>query len=215
MDEDISIISTESRIDKVKKYLINSRKQLTILIITILLILIGFFGYSKYLNEKRLKLSELYNTVTFNFISGQNQNTKDQLIYIINAKDSTYSPLALYFVIENDIISSKKQINEYFDVIINEVNLEKEIKYLIIYKKALFNSENKNENELLEIINPLLKSNSIWKSHALYLMAEYYYANEQFQKAKEFYTQIINLEKVNNKIKIESQKKLNRNLSEK
>tara|TARA_B100000579_G_scaffold111436_1_gene89079 strand:- start:418 stop:1065 length:648 start_codon:yes stop_codon:yes gene_type:complete len=215
MDEDISIISTESRIDKVKKYLINSRKQLTILIITILLILIGFFGYSKYLNEKRLKLSELYNTVTFNFISGQNQNTKDQLIYIINAKDSTYSPLALYFVIENDIISSKKQINEYFDVIINEVNLDKEIKYLIIYKKALFNSENKNENELLEIINPLLKSNSIWKSHALYLMAEYYYANEQFQKAKEFYTQIINLEKVNNKIKIESQKKLNRNLSEK
>ena len=215
MDEDISIISTESRVDKIKKYLISSRKQLIILIITLILILIGFFGYSKYLNEKRLKLSELYNAVTFNYISGQNQNINDQLIYIINAKDSTYSPLALYFVIENDIISSKKEINEYFDVIINEVNLEKEIKYLIIYKKALFNSENKNENELLEIINPLLKSNSIWKSHALYLMAEYYYANEQFQKAKEFYTQIINLEKVNNKIKIESQKKLNRNLSEK
>ena len=215
MDEDISIISTESRVDKIKKYLISSRKQLIILIITLILILIGFFGYSKYLNEKRLKLSELYNAVTFNYISGQNQNINDQLIYIINAKDSTYSPLALYFVIENDIISSKKEINEYFDVIINEVNLDKEIKYLIIYKKALFNSESKNENELLEIINPLLKSNSIWKSHALYLMAEYYYASEQLQKAKEFYSQIINLEKVNNKIKIESQKKLNRNLSEK
>ena len=215
MDEDISIISTESRVEKIKKYLISSRKQLIILIITLILILIGFFGYSKYLNEKRLKLSELYNAVTFNYISGQNQNIKDQLIYIINAKDSTYSPLALYFVIENDIISSKKEINEYFDVIINEVNLEKEIKYLIIYKKALFNSESQNENELLEIINPLLKSNSIWKSHALYLMAEYYYANEQLQKAKEFYSQIINLEKVNNKIKLESQKRLNRNLSDK
>ena len=215
MDEDISIISTESRVEKIKKYLISSRKQLIILIITLILILIGFFGYSKYLNEKRLKLSELYNTVTFNYISGQNQNIKDQLIYIISAKDSTYSPLALYFIIENDIISSKKQINEYFDVIINEVNLDKEIKYLIIYKKALFNSETQNENELLEIINPLLKSKSIWKSHALYLMAEYYYANEQLQKAKEFYSQIINLEKVNNKIKLESQKRLNRNLSEK
>ena len=214
MDEDISIISTESRVEKIKKYLISSRKQLIILIITLILILIGFFGYSKYLNEKRLKLSELYNAVTFNYISGQNQNIKDQLIYIINAKDSTYSPLALYFVIENDIISSKKEINEYFDVIINEVNLEKEIKYLIIYKKALFNSES-HENELLKIINPLLKSKSIWKSHALYLMAEYYYANEQLQKAKEFYSQIINLEKVNNKIKLESQKRLNRNLSDK
>ena len=215
MDEEISIINTESRIDKIKKYLISYRKQLTILIIIILLILIGFFGYSKYLNEKRLQLSELYNTTTLNFTSGQNQNIKDQLIYIINTKDPTYSPLALYFMIENDIISSKNQINEYFDVIINEVNLEKEIKYLIIYKKALFNSENENENELLEIINPLLKSNSIWKSHALYLMAEYFYASGQLQKAKDFYGQIINLEKVNNKIKLESQKRLNRDLSEK
>ena len=215
MDEEISIINTERRIDKIKKYLINYRKQLTILIIIILLILIGFFGYSKHLNKKRLQLSELYNTTTLNFTSGQNQNIKDQLIYIINAKDPTYSPLALYFIIENDIISSKNEINDYFNTIINDVNLDKEIKYLIIYKKALFNSENENENELLEMINPLLKSDNIWKSHALYLMAEYFYANGQPQKAKDFYTQIINLEKANNKIKLESQKRLNRELSEK
>jgi len=215
MDEEISIINTESRIDKIKKYLISSRKQLTILIIVILLILIGFFGYSKHLNEKRLQISELYNTATLNFISNQNKNIKDQLVYIIKAKDPTYSPLALYFIIENDIISSKNEINDYFNVIINEINLEKEIKYLIIYKKALFNSENENENELLEIINPLLKSDSIWKSHALYLMAEYFYANGQRQKAKDFYAQIINLEKSNKTIKLESQKRLNRDLSEK
>ena len=215
MDEEISIINTERRIDKIKKYLINYRKQLTILIIIILLILIGFFGYSKHLNKKRLQLSELYNTTTLNFTSGQNQNIKDQLTYIINAKDPTYSPLALYFIIENDIISSKNEINDYFNTIINDVNLDKEIKYLIIYKKALFNSENQNENELLEMINPLLKSDNIWKSHALYLMAEYFYANGQPQKAKDFYTQIINLEKANNKIKLESQKRLNRELSEK
>ena len=79
----------------------------------------------------------------------------------------------------------------------------------------MFNSENQNENELLEMINPLLKSDNIWKSHALYLMAEYFYANGQPQKAKDFYTQIINLEKANNKIKLESQKRLNRELSEK
>ena len=116
MDEDISIISTESRVEKIKKYLISSRKQLIILIITLILILIGFFGYSKYLNEKRLKLSELYNAVTFNYISGQNQNIKDQLIYIINAKDSTYSPLALYFVIDWDDKDDKiKTLDDYLD----------------------------------------------------------------------------------------------------
>ena len=214
MDEEISIINTERRIDKIKKYLINYRKQLTILIIIILLILIGFFGYSKHLNKKRLQLSELYNTTTLNFTSGQNQNIKDQLIYIINAKDPTYSPLALYFIIENDIISSKNEINDYFNTIINDVNLDKEIKYLIIYKKALFNSENQNENELLEMINPLLKSDNIWKSHALYLMAEYFFDKNQNQKAKEFFNKILEYEKSNKNIIIETKKRLSRDFSE-
>ena len=150
MDEEISIINTESRIDKIKKYLINYRKQLTILIIIILLILIGFFGYSKHLNKKRLQLSELYNTTTLNFTSGQNQNIKDQLIYIINAKDPTYSPLALYFIIENDIISSKNEINDYFNAIINDVNLDKEIKYLIIYKKRCLIQKIKTKTNCLK-----------------------------------------------------------------
>ena len=65
------------------------------------------------------------------------------------------------------------------------------------------------------MLNPIINSDSVWKSHALYLMAEYFYANGQPQKAKDFYTQIINLEKANNKIKLESQKRLNRELSEK
>jgi len=76
-------------------------------------------------------------------------------------------------------------------------------------------SDIKSVEDIKKIINPLLKSDSIWKSHALYLMAEYFYANGQPQKAKDFYTQIINLEKANNKIKLESQKRLNRELSEK
>ena len=46
------------------------------------------------------------------------------------------------------------------------------IKNLIIYKKALYNSELINENELIKILNPIINSESIWKSHALYLMAE-------------------------------------------
>ena len=119
------------------------------------------------------------------------------------------------FIIENNIVKSQKDINEYFDIIINETSLEKESKNLIIYKKALYNSENESENKLLEIINPIIKSNSIWKTHALYLMAEYFYANGQMQKAKDFYTQIINLEKGNREIILEAQKRLSRDLGEK
>ena len=83
-----------------------------------------------------------------------------------------------------------------------------------IYKKALFNADYNDENKLLKILNPLINSESVWKSHALYLMAEYFYSKNEKQKSKEFFNQIVNLENANLDIKIESQKRLNRDLSE-
>ena len=45
-------------------------------------------------------------------------------------------------------------------------------------------------------------------------MAEYFYSKEQKQKAKEFFNQIISLENSNSDIKLEAEKRLNRDLSE-
>ena len=50
-----------------------------------------------------------------------------------------------------------------------------EIKNLVIYKKALFNSDFESENNLIQILNPVINSDSVWKSHALYLMAELFF----------------------------------------
>ena len=93
-------------------------------------------------------------------------------------------------------------------------NSDNEIKNLIIYKKALFNSDFVSENELLKILNPVINSESIWKSHALYLLAEFFYSKDEKQKAKEFFNQIIILPNANSTIKTESQKRLNRDLGE-
>ena len=133
---------------------------------------------------------------------------------MINKKDSTYSPLSLYFIIDNKLIDEKNKINGLFNVIIDETSLDEEIRNLNIYKKALYNADNSNEGELLNILNPIIRSESIWKSHALYLMAEYFYSKNEMQKSKEFFTQIINLKEANQEIKLESQKRLNRDLSE-
>ena len=62
------------------------------------------------------------------------------MIEIIYKKNPTYSPLALYFIIDNEIQTSNEEINNYFDVLINETDLDKEVKNLIIYKKGLFNA---------------------------------------------------------------------------
>jgi len=149
-----------------------------------------------------------------NFISGNKSMVANELISIVYENDRTYSPLALYFLIDNNIISDKNKINELFDTVINETSLEKEIKNLLIYKKALFNSDFESENNLITILKPIINSNSIWKSHALYLMAEYFYFKNEKQKSKDFFDQIITLENVNSKIKREAQKRLNRDFSE-
>ena len=64
------------------------------------------------------------------------------------------------------------------------------------------------------ILNPLIKSESIWKSHALYLIAEYFFNKNQKQKAKEFYDQIVILKNSNENIKLQTQKRLRQSFSE-
>jgi hypothetical protein len=133
---------------------------------------------------------------------------------LIKENDPTYSPLALYFLIDNDLIDNKNEISSLFDGLINETSLDEEIKNLIIYKKALFISDFSSENDLLKILNPIINSESIWKSHSLYLLAEYLYSSNQKQKAKEFFNQILLLPNANKDIKVESQKRLVRDLGE-
>ena len=62
-------------------------------------------------------------------------------------------------------------------------------------------------------MKPLINSESVWKSHALYLMAEFFYSKNEKQKSKEFFEKILEMENSNPKIKIEAQKRLQRDFS--
>ena len=66
----------------------------------------------------------------------------------------------------------------------------------------------------MQILNPIINSESIWKSHSLYLIAEYFYSKNQKQKAKEFFNQILLIPNANKDIIVETQKRLNRDLGE-
>ena len=214
MDEDITIINKNTRNEKIKNFFVNNTKKLIITISAIVLIIFGYFIYEDLKKKNKIKLANRYNLVTIKFISGDKNKFENELIDIVNEKDRTYSPLALYFLIDNNIVNENKKINELFDVVINETSLEKEIKNLVIYKKALFNSDFESENNLIQILNPVINSDSVWKSHALYLMAEYFYYKNQKQKSKDFFNQILTLENSNPNIRIETQKRLNRDFSD-
>ena len=214
MDEDIAIINKETRNEKIKNFFIKNKKKIIISISVIILTIFGYLIYEDFNKKSKIKLANRYNIAKVDFISGNKTMVANELVSIVHVKDRTYSPLALYFLIDNNIIDDRNKINELFDIVINETILEKEIKNLLIYKKALFNSDFESENNLLTILKPIINSNSTWKSHALYLMAEYFYFKNEKQKSKDFFDQIIILENVNSKIKREAQKRLNRDFSE-
>ncbi len=214
MDEDITIIDSNTRKEKVKNFLINNKKTISYMLFLIIFLFIIFFGYQSYKESQFTKISDEYNSAVIGYSKKNEIKTKDILVNIINKKNSTYSPLALYFIIDNKLISNKDEINDLFDILVKKTSLDKEIKYLIIYKKALYNADESSEIELLKILDPIIKSESIWKSHSLYLMGEYFFDKKEYQKAKEFFEKILILENSNSDILKKTQIRLNRDLSD-
>ena len=214
MDEEITIIDSNARNERIKNFFINNKKKLIIIFSIILVIIIGYLLFEKSKERTKIKLANQYNLALIDLSPKNKQKKIDEMINVIKSNDVTYSPLALYHLLDNNLLENNDEINILFNELIEKTNLENEIKNLIIYKKALFNSDFVSENELLKILNPVINSESIWKSHALYLLAEFFYSKDEKQKAKEFFNQILILPNANSTIKNESQKRLNRDLGE-
>ena len=215
MEEEIQIINENTKIEKLKNFFIKNSKYLIILISSIIVLILVYFVYVEIKSRNQIKLAERYNNIVNNFNNLQSmEQSTEELISIIEKKNPTYSPLALYFILDNELVSEKNKINEYFDTIINIGSLEKEIKNLNIYKKAIYNSNFVDETELVEILRPVTNSDSIWKSHSLFLLAEFFYFKENKAESKKLLNEIINYENSNSEIKLEAQKKLVRDFSE-
>ena len=214
MDEEIKIIDSKTKNEKIKNFFKENKKKLILIFVALILAVFIFYSYQVYKDKVNEQLANKYNSNIIQFENGDKSKIISSMKEIILDKNSTYSPLGLYFLIDNNLIENKDEINGFFDVLIDETNLKREIKNLIIYKKALYNSNYISENELIKILNPIINSESIWKSHSLYLIAEYFYFKNEKQKAKEFFNKILILSNSNTDIRIESQKRLNRDLSE-
>ena len=214
MDEDTSIIDNRTRNERIKNFIINNKKKLISLIIAFIILIISFYSYQIYLDKKREDISNRYNSAIIEYEAANKSKIIPILKDIIDAKDATYSPLALYFIIDNNLINDEDEINSFFDILIDKTSLDIEIKNLIIYKKALFNADQINEIELLNILNPLLNSDSVWKSHALYLVAEFFYSKGEKQKSKDFFEKIVSTENSNTDILTSAKRRLNRDLSD-
>ncbi len=215
MEQELPINTSKKKPANIITYFNNNKKLLIILFSAFLILILSFFLFLEFQKKKRIEISNKFNRLIISYENTQNAALiKKELIELVLSKDKTYAPLSLYFLIDNKLIQSRDKINELFDLLIKNSSLEKEVKNLIIYKKALYNSEFVPENILITQLNPLINSKSIWKSHALHLLGEYFYYKKEKKKSKEFFEKIINLENANPEIKNEAKKRILRDFSE-
>ena len=71
MDEEIALINSQNRNEKIKNFFIKNKNRIIIITSITLLLIFGYLT-KDYLNEKeKIKLANDYNSVTINFISGK------------------------------------------------------------------------------------------------------------------------------------------------
>ena len=126
MNEDNQITSNDSKVSNLKSIFFNSKKLIISIITFILLLIFSYFFYIDYKKDMKAKISDKYNLAIINYSTQKSKSSVSELKNIINLKDPTYSPLALYFLLDNNLIERKEEINKYFDVLINKTKLEAE-----------------------------------------------------------------------------------------
>ena len=109
MDEDITIVNSNTRIEKYKNFFLKNKKKLIGFVSFIILVLIVYFGYIEFTKKQKIQISNLYNSTVIEFNKNNQEITKKKLIDIVKKKEKTYSPLLLYFIIDNDLVLEAKK----------------------------------------------------------------------------------------------------------
>ena len=183
MNTDYSIIKKKGFKDYFNTY------KKTIIILSFILFLIGgiFLWFENTQKNKRLKVSE--NFIEAKILLAQEENLKslDYLKSIILQKDKVYSPLSLFLIIDNNLEKNKEVIIQYFDELLSINALEDEDINLLRLKKAIYISNSAKEQNMLDLLNPIINSNSVWKFQSLKFLGDYYFSLKQFKKAEQYY----------------------------
>ena len=170
---------------------------------TALILIIAIASVSFYLEaqEKKKKiLSDNYIEAKVYLENGDNNRAKNILKTVIFADDGTYSVLSLFLILNSDLILEQNELSNLFDHVLENNKFEKEVKNLIIFKKALFQSNFVSELELLEALKPLINVETLWKPQALLLLGDYFVSKKEYLKAKEFYVQVLSLKNLHKEL---------------
>ena len=178
---------------KIKKFYESNKILIFSTILVLILAIASVSFYSEFKEKKKTLLADNYIEAKVYLENGDKIIAKDILKTIIFANNSTYSTLSLFLILNENLIVDREELLRLFNHVLENNKFEKEVQNLIIFKKALFQSNFVSELELLETAKPLINNETLWKPHALLLLGNYFVSKKEYLKAKEFYTQILSL----------------------
>ena len=181
--------------NKIKVFFNNNFKNLISLSIFSILILFSYFFYKDLQKKKEVQLSSNYTKATIQFNEKKKNESKQLLEKIISENHKFYSPLALYFIIDNNLEKDSSKTLNFFDDILLIDSIDKENLNLIKIKKAIFLFNLDDEKAIIKSLNPIINSDSIWRNLSIKLMSDYLISKDQKLKANEY------IELLNSKIK--------------
>lgn len=172
---------------------LKSNKNIFIAISVIFISILMVFSWFEFNNATKKKgASEEFIQAKIMLNNNDNKKATQILKKIVKSKDETYSPLSLFLIIDKNLEIEEKKVEELFDFILTINSLDDEDKNLIKLKKAIYISDKSDEKNVLELLNPIINSDSVWKEQSIKFLGDYYFSLNEFQKAKQYYLTIVN-----------------------
>jgi len=181
-------------LEKYSNFAKKNLKILIILVIVVFILLCSFLFYKNIKDRNNIKVAEEFTQASILVKQKKIKKSKLLLENIINKNHQFYSPLALYLLIDNNIETESTKIIIFFDKILKNNSLDEENSNLIKIKKAVYLINLDEENLIIETLNPIINSRSVWRKIAINLISDYFLSKNQKSKADE-YMRLLSTEK--------------------
>lgn len=150
----------------------NTNKYKLFVITSLLIIIFISIFFLKINSEKNNSLvAEKYIKAGLYLSENKRDQSKNLYEEIILSKNKFYSILALNNILENNLITDKKKILDYF-LLVEKVNKSEESSDLLIFKKALYFIKIGNIKEGNDLLKNLIEKESALKILAQEIISE-------------------------------------------
>ncbi len=178
-------------------------------ILTLIIIFVSYSYYQVSKERKKILLSENYIQAKIYLESGNKTEALEILKKVIFSNDPTYSTLSFFMILNENLVNDNNEVSRLFDYLLENNKFDKEIRNLLLYKKALHKSNYVEELKLLEETKTLLNNEeSVWRAHVLLLLGDFYFSRKEYIKAKDFYIQTLSIKNLHPDLYVQANSRL-------